>query len=87
VQRQVDESGEVFDGIRRMIERGQESGEFRADIDAKLASWIFYGALEEVLTAWVLGQLPDSDEEVALAERTILEVIRGGLARDRTAIS
>jgi TetR/AcrR family transcriptional regulator, fatty acid metabolism regulator protein len=86
VQRQVDEIGEVFAGIRRIIERGQEAGEFRADIDARLASWIFYGALEEVLTAWVLGQLPDSDEDVALAERTILEVIRGGLARDRTAV-
>jgi TetR/AcrR family fatty acid metabolism transcriptional regulator len=87
VQRQVDEIGEVFAGIRRIIERGQDSGEFRPDVDAQLASWIFYGALEEVLTAWVLGQLPDSDEEVALAERTILEVIHGGLARDRTAIS
>ncbi len=86
VQRQVDESGEVFLAIRRIIEQGQAAGEFRDDVDPQLASWIFYGAIEEVLTAWVLGQLPDSDEEVALAERTILEVIRGGLARDRTPI-
>jgi TetR/AcrR family transcriptional regulator, fatty acid metabolism regulator protein len=77
----------VFDAIRGIIERGQAAGEFRDDIDPQLASWIFYGAIEEVLTAWVLGQLPDGDEEVALAERTILEVIHGGLARDRAPVS
>ena len=81
VQRRVDEIGQVFRGIERIVQRGQAEGEFRADVDARLASWIFYGALEEVLTGWVLGQLPDDDDEVALAERTILEVIRGGLAR------
>jgi len=81
VQRQVEEVGAVFDAIRGIIERGQAAGEFRDDVDPQFASWIFYGAIEEVLTAWVLGQLPDGDEEVALAERTILEVIRGGLAR------
>jgi len=81
MQRRVDEIGEVFRGIERIVARGQESGEFRAEIDSRLASWIFYGALEEVLTGWVLGQLPHDDHEVALAERTILEVIRGGLAR------
>ena len=85
MQRRVNEIGEVFRGIERIVARGQESGEFRAELDSRLASWIFYGALEEVLTGWVLGQLPDDDDEVALAERTILEVIRGGLARADTA--
>ena len=81
MQRRVDEIGEVFRGIQRIVERGQAEGEFRREIDSRLASWIFYGALEELLTGWVLGQLPHDDDEVALAERTILEVIRGGLAR------
>ena len=49
------------------------------DLDPRLASWIFYGGLEEILTGWVLGQLPDGDEEVARAERTIIDVVCGGL--------
>jgi TetR/AcrR family transcriptional regulator, fatty acid metabolism regulator protein len=86
VQRRVDEIAEVFRAITRIVERGQAKGELRADVDARLASWIFYGGLEEILTGWVLGQLPDAEEDVARAERTIVEVIRGGLAADRAAV-
>ena len=38
-----------------------------------------YGGLEEVLTGWVLGQLPDGDEEVARAEQTAVDLALGGL--------
>ena len=68
-----------FATIQRVIERGQAEGVFREDLDPRLASWIFYGGLEEILTGWVLGQLPDGDEEVARAERTIIDVVCGGL--------
>jgi TetR/AcrR family transcriptional regulator, fatty acid metabolism regulator protein len=79
LQEQVDEIGRGFATIQRVIERGQAAGVFRADLDPRLASWIFYGGLEEILTGWVLGQLPDGDEEVARAERTIVDVVCGGL--------
>ena len=79
LQAQVDEVREVFVLIQRIIERGQAEGVFRAGLDARLASWIVYGGLEELLTGWVLGQLPDGDEEVARAERTIFDVVYGGL--------
>jgi AcrR family transcriptional regulator len=80
LQEQVDEVREVFLVIQRVIERGQAEGAFRADLDARLASWVVYGSLEELLTGWVLGQLPDDDEEVARAERTVVDVVCGGLA-------
>lgn len=80
LQGQVEEIRQGFTIIQRVIERGQADGSFRSGIDPRLASWIFYGGLEEVLTGWVLGQLPDGDEEVALAERTIIDVVCGGLA-------
>lgn len=80
LQDQVDEVREAFHAIQRVIERGQSEGVFRADVDARLASWIFYGSLEEILTGWVLGQLPDGEEEVARAERTVVDVVCGGLA-------
>jgi TetR/AcrR family transcriptional regulator, fatty acid metabolism regulator protein len=79
LQEQVDELRAGFLVIQRVIERGQADGSFRADIDARLASWVFYGGLEELLTGWVLGQLPDGDEEVARAERTVVELVCGGL--------
>jgi TetR/AcrR family transcriptional regulator, fatty acid metabolism regulator protein len=82
---QVDEVREAFLVIQRVIERGQEEGTFRADLDPRLTSWIVYGSLEELLTGWVLGQLPDGDEEVARAERTVIDVVCGGLVADGVA--
>ena len=79
LQAQVDEVREVFLVLQRIVEEGQASGVFRPDLDSRLASWIIYGGLEEILTGWVLGQLPDGDEEVARAERTIVDVVCGGL--------
>jgi TetR/AcrR family transcriptional regulator, fatty acid metabolism regulator protein len=85
IQRRVDEVREAFQALERIMTRGQLTGDFRADIDPRLASVIFYGALEEILTGWVLGQLPDGDDEIALAERTIVDILRGGLAAEALA--
>jgi len=85
MERRVAEIGEALAAIQRIVERGQERGEFRADLDARLVSWIFYGALEEILTAWVLGALPEGDEEVARAERAVVDLIGGGLAVEGAA--
>jgi len=38
-----------------------------------LAAVVFYGGIDELLTGWVLGQLPDGDAEVAAAEHTVVE--------------
>lgn len=87
LQAQVNEVREVFVLVQRIVERGQEEGVFRRDLDARLVSWIFYGGLEEVLTGWVLGQLPDGDEEVARAERTIVDVVCDGLAAHQALVA
>ena len=81
----MDEIRAGFLVIQRVIERGQADGTFRPELDARLASWIFYGGLEEILTGWVLGQLPDGDEEVARAERTVVDLVCGGLVRASSA--
>jgi TetR/AcrR family fatty acid metabolism transcriptional regulator len=85
LQRQVQEIDEAFAGLERIIARGQADGEFRSDIDPRMASYVFYGALEEILTGWVLGQLDDDDEAITRAEDTVVEVVCGGLAPDRAA--
>ena len=80
VQRQVDELGQAFTSIERIVAHGQCEGMFRSDLDARLLAWIFYGAIEEILTGWVLARLPDCDEDVSRAERTVVHVVCEGMA-------
>ena len=85
LQRRIDALGKVFDAVARIVERGQAAGEFRSELDPRLASFVFYGALEAILTGWVLGQLRDGDDEVARAEQALVEIVCSGLAA-RTAV-
>ena len=80
LQGQVEEVREAFVIVQRVIEEGQAMGAFRPDLDARLASWVVYGGLEEVLTGWVLGQLPAGEDEVAKAERTAIDLALRGLS-------
>jgi AcrR family transcriptional regulator len=80
LQQQIDEIGHAYEALQGIVVHGQETGEFKADLDPQLAATIFYGALEEVLTGWVMGQLPDSDEDIARAEQTVTSLICDGLA-------
>jgi len=47
---------EYLDLIRRVIQDGQRSGCFRASLDANLASKVFFGVLDEMVTNWVLSR-------------------------------
>jgi TetR/AcrR family fatty acid metabolism transcriptional regulator len=82
LQHEIQEIDQAFTMLRQIIERGQESGEFRTDLDAEFAATAFYGALDEVLTGWVMGQLPDEEEDVKRAERTVVDMLCGGLVQD-----
>jgi TetR/AcrR family transcriptional regulator, fatty acid metabolism regulator protein len=68
-----------IDAIERVIRRGIERGEFRRDVDPVFAATVVYGAIDELLTGWVLGRLPSGEEDVAKAEQTMIEVILAGL--------
>ena len=82
IQDELDEIGQAFASLERIVLRGQEQGTFRVDVDARLAAWMLYGALDEVLTGWVLGQLPDDADGVAAAEREVIRTLVGGLRAD-----
>jgi AcrR family transcriptional regulator len=75
----IDEVRGVFVSLERMITAAQERGEVRKDCNAQLAAWAVYGALEEILTGWVLGQLPAEEEDVERAVVTIVDVAHAGL--------
>jgi AcrR family transcriptional regulator len=79
LQDQVLEVREAFAILQRVIEEGQAAGEFRTDVDARFAAWIVYGGLEEVLTGWVLGGLPDAEADVTTAETTAVDLALRGL--------
>jgi TetR/AcrR family transcriptional regulator, fatty acid metabolism regulator protein len=79
---EMDEIAESFEAIAEIVARGQADGSIRRDLDPLLASYVFYGAIDELLTGWVLGRLPDSEEDVARAELTVVEIVAGGLAAD-----
>ena len=80
IQDELDEIGQAFASLQRIVVRGQEEGTFRPDIDSRFAAWMLYGALEEVLTGWVLGQLADDVAHVSSAEREVIASITGGLS-------
>jgi TetR/AcrR family transcriptional regulator, fatty acid metabolism regulator protein len=80
VQERIGELVKPIAAIRRIVERGQERGEFRSDLDPALAAIVFYGGIDELLTGWVLGQLPAGDAEVAVAERTVVDVLCAGFS-------
>jgi TetR/AcrR family transcriptional regulator, fatty acid metabolism regulator protein len=84
--RRVEEIADAFAAIERVVRRGQAEGTFREDVDARLASVVFYGAIEEILTGWVLGILPDGDAGVARAEQTVVAVVGAGLTGTRVPI-
>jgi AcrR family transcriptional regulator len=80
LQHEIGEISLAFAALERIIERGKAEGSFRADLDSRLAAAMLYGALEEILTGWVMGQLPDADEDVAAAERAVAATFASGLA-------
>ena len=76
----VAEIAELFDLLRGIIESAQARGEARAGVDPTVAAWALYGAHEEILTGWVLGQLPAGEADVERAVATVVEIAYAGLA-------
>ena len=81
LQSEVTEIQHAFDALERIVRRGQEEGSFRSELDPRVAGWSLYGALEEILTGWVMGVLPGGQEDVARAERTVVDLFCDGLAK------
>jgi AcrR family transcriptional regulator len=77
IQERIGELVQPIDSIRRIVEQGQLSGEFRAELNPRLAAVMFYGAVDEILTAWVLGQMQDDDEAITEAEQSFAEYVAG----------
>jgi AcrR family transcriptional regulator len=79
LQREIKELQLAFDALERIVARGQEQGVFARELEPRLVAWSLYGALEELLTGWVMGQLPGTDDDVTRAERSLFALVTRGL--------
>jgi TetR/AcrR family transcriptional regulator, fatty acid metabolism regulator protein len=70
---------EAYRLIGEIVTKAQEEGVFKAEIDAEFAAMTFYGAIEQVLTGWIFGLLPQGDEEFERAKQMVVETVCGGL--------
>ncbi|MGE0463038.1 MAG: TetR/AcrR family transcriptional regulator [Vicinamibacterales bacterium] len=64
--------------IRRTIADGQDAGTFRRDVSANTAAKVFFGALDEMATNWMLSRR--KYDLVAEAD-VVVDLLIGGLGR------
>lgn len=67
-----------LDIIRKTIEEGQKQGAFRSELKAVVVAKMFYGALDEMVTNWILSKKPYALKPMA-AE--VVDVFLGGISQ------
>jgi AcrR family transcriptional regulator len=70
---------EAYDGIGQIVEGARDEGSFKPAIPSAFAAMCFYGAIEQLLTAWIFDVLAHTDEEYERAKDLVVEAICGGL--------
>ncbi len=70
---------EAYRLIGEIVVKAQQEGVFKAEIDAEFAAMTFYGAIEQVLTGWIFGLLPQGEEDLERAKQLVVETVCGGL--------
>jgi AcrR family transcriptional regulator len=78
-QTHLDEIRKAYDLIAQIVTKAQAEGAFKPEIDASFAAMAFYGAIEQVLTGWIFGLLPQGGEHFERAKSLVLETVCGGL--------
>ena len=70
---------EAYTMIGDIVEGARSEGVFKADITPEFAAMCFYGAIEQLLSAWIFDILPRSDQELDNAKGLVVDAICGGL--------
>ena len=65
-----------FDLIRAVVRSGQRQGRFRPELPEKIVANCFFGALDEMVTSWLLSE---HEYSMAGAADAVVEVLLGGL--------
>jgi TetR/AcrR family fatty acid metabolism transcriptional regulator len=75
---------EYFSLVRAAIREGQESGRFRRELPEKIAANCFFGALDEMVTSWVLSE---HEFPLANAADAVVDILLNGLRSSDRASS
>jgi AcrR family transcriptional regulator len=70
---------EAYEGIAGIVQKGQDEGIFTPTVPALFGALAFYGAIEQVLSAWIFDLLPQGEDEWEQAKRFVVETVCGGL--------
>jgi len=79
----LDQIRAAYSKIATIVDGARQDGSFKEDISAEFAAMCFYGAIEQLLSGWIFGYLPTSDEEFEGAKSLVVETICGGLESTR----
>ncbi len=75
---------EAYAGIAGIVESARREGVFKADISAQFAAMCFYGAIEQLLSAWIFDLMPQTEAEFEGAKGLVVDAICGGLEASET---
>ncbi|HEY7890610.1 MAG TPA: TetR/AcrR family transcriptional regulator [Solirubrobacteraceae bacterium] len=84
-QTHLGEIREAYLMIAEIVTKAQREGTFKREIDAEFAAMAFYGAIEQVLTGWIFGLLPEGEEHFERAKKLVVETVCGGLQSEPAA--
>jgi TetR/AcrR family fatty acid metabolism transcriptional regulator len=81
----------AYELIGEIVSEAQAEGSFKPEIEARFAAMAFYGAIEQLLTGWIFGLLPQGEEHFERAKWLVVETVCGGLEAsavgDETTVS
>jgi TetR/AcrR family transcriptional regulator, fatty acid metabolism regulator protein len=69
---------QYFDLIREIVREGQRIGIFRSELSDKIVANCFFGALDEMVTSWILS---DHEYSLAGAADAVADVILKGMEK------
>jgi len=75
------EISRAYDAVAQIVREGQAAGAFRPEVDPDFVGMWFYGAIEQLLSGWVFGLIPATDEEFDRAQEMVVETLVCGLQR------
>ena len=78
-QTHLGEIRSAYELIGDIVRDAQAQGSFRAEIEPRFAAMAFYGAIEQLLTGWIFGLLPEGPEHFERAKWLVVETVCGGL--------
>jgi TetR/AcrR family fatty acid metabolism transcriptional regulator len=69
----------AYELIGEIVTEAQAQGSLRAEIEPRFAAMAFYGAIEQLLTGWIFGLLPEGPAHFERAKWLVVETVCGGL--------